>query len=252
MSNTNTNSNNKMNNTINNGVVNNNVVTNSSINSGNTINILQFGKEYISKMDFIEIMNVFLQSTGGNIISNMLKHINFNPENYNICMSDLARKIVKIYNGEKFVCKKFKTVKYQIIGIISTHINRLCDNYKKNIQINKTKDVLNKIKINNISLRLINNLDIEDLIREESIKNKIKKKQEKLNINDEIKENNNKKLWSTYKKEENDSEIEEELNDFQIQNITHLEKKRHELQVITEDRLKDELYNNRSFLNKVN
>ena len=51
-------------------------------------------------------------------MSNMLKYINLNeqyPENNNICMTDLSREIVKIHNGKKFVYKKFKNVKDEIL-----------------------------------------------------------------------------------------------------------------------------------------
>jgi hypothetical protein len=224
---------------VNNGTVNS-VVNNNLINNGNTINIVQFGKEDISKMDFMEAMNVFLQSTGGNIISNMLKHINFNPnypENYNICMTDLAREIVKIYNGEKFVCKKFKTVKDQIIGILSRHINKLCIDYTKNIKTKKSEDILKKININNISLRLINGEDFEDLIRAENIKD------EPLKIKNE---EENKLITDT-----KSNCILDELNDYQLQKMEHLESKREGLQIITGDKLKDELYNNRGLVNKL-
>ena len=273
---TNTKSNNTGN-SINNGVVNNSVVNNGLINSGNTINIVQFGKEDLSKMDFIEAMNVFLQSTGGNIIANMLKHINFNPaypENYNICMTDLAREIVKIYNGEKFVCKKFKTVKDQIIGIISKHINGLCANYKKDIRSKNSEDILKKININNISLRLINNEDFEDLIKDDNNKqnNKIINKYSEKILDDETSsddisneqicnsdstsdyettskmsnKNNNKNV-----KNNTDTDSDDELNDFQLEKIAHLESKRQGLIEITGDKLKDELYNNRKLVEKL-
>ena len=70
-------------------------------------------------------MKTFLTSTGGNIVSNMLKYINLNtkyPENNNLCITDNAREIVKIHNGKKFVYKKYKNAKDDIVrkGIKNT------------------------------------------------------------------------------------------------------------------------------------
>ena len=45
----------------NNGSINNGVVNNGAINSGNIINIVQFGKEDISKCNLIEMMNIYLK-----------------------------------------------------------------------------------------------------------------------------------------------------------------------------------------------
>ena len=155
--NTNNNSNNTTNNTINNTMTNSN-------NFNNTNIIVQFGKEDLSKLDIIESMGIYLKSTGGNIISNMLKYINFNPnhpENFNIYMTDLAREIVKIHDGKKFISKRFKSVKDQIINNVSLHINDICDKYVKDEKTKKSNDVLKKININNISLKLINGDEID-------------------------------------------------------------------------------------------
>lgn len=100
MTNNNTNNNtNSHNKTINN--IQNNV----------QLNISGFGKEDLEKLDIREAMNIYLKSTGSNIIPNMLNYINLNknyPENHNICMTDISREIVKIHNGKKYIYKKFK------------------------------------------------------------------------------------------------------------------------------------------------
>ena len=67
--------------TINNKTINsNNNNSNNNINNGviNTINIVQFGEEDISKLNLPEAVKQYLISTGGNIASNMLKYINLN------------------------------------------------------------------------------------------------------------------------------------------------------------------------------
>lgn len=209
--------------------------SNNNINNiNNTINLVQFGKENLNNLDIKEAMNVFLKSTGGNIIANMLKFINFNPnypENFNICMSDLAREIVKIYDGSKFVCKKYKNVQDQIINNISTNIYELCDKFIEDNNIKKTKNTLHKINLNNISLHLINNEDIEDLIKQQNIfndktliKNTEEENGELINITDV----------------KND-----ELTFEQKQKIEHYESKKLGLYEITKEKLRDELYNNK-------
>lgn len=219
---TNNNSNNTTNNTI------NNTINNTNNNLNNTNIIVQFGKEDLSKLDLNESMAIYLKSTGGNIIANMIKYINFNPkhpENFNIYMTDLAREIVKIHDGKKFISKRFKSVKGQIINNVSSHINDICDKYVNDKKTKKSNDIIKKININNISLNLINGDEIDELIRDkDNFENK------KL-IEDNV----------------NDSE-DDELTPYQQQQITYFEQKRQGLQDITGEKLRDELYNNRNLI----
>jgi hypothetical protein len=219
-------------NTINNGLNNGNI-NNGAINSGNTINIVQFGKEDISKCNLIEMMNIYLKSTGGNIFSNMLKYLNFNPnhpENFNILMSDLARENVKIHNGTKFVTRKFKNVKNDILNVLNSHITNMCDTYIDNPNTKMNDDILSKIKINDISIKLINNDDITPLL---------KNKEEK-----EI-------IYDSEGNEMEDSDDESDIDELDLEGqrkLSHYENKRQGLQEITEQKLKDELYNNRNLI----
>jgi len=215
------NNNNNTNNT------NNGLINNGSINSGNIINIVQFGKEDISKCDLIEMMNIYLKSTGGNIFANILKYLNFNPnypENFNILMSDLARENVKIHNGKKFVTKKFKTVKNDILNVLSSHITSMCDNYIEDPKIKKNDDILSKMKINDISVKLINDDDITPLLKDKK----------DVECDDYI---------------DSDDELDiDDLTTEQERKLTHYENKRQGLQDITIIKLKDELYNNRDLI----
>jgi hypothetical protein len=219
-------------NTINNGLNNGNI-NNGAINSGNTINIVQFGKEDISKCNLIEMMNIYLKSTGGNIFSNMLKYLNFNPnhpENFNILMSDLARENVKIHNGTKFVTRKFKNVKNDILNVLNSHITNMCDTYIENPNTKKNDDILTKLKINDISVKLINNDDITPLL-----------------INKEEKEI----MYDSEGNEMEDSDDESDIDELDLEGqrkLSHYENKRQGLQEITEQKLKDELYNNRNLI----
>jgi hypothetical protein len=259
-----------------NKTVNNNNNTNKQINKGvilnNTVNIqvVQFGNEDIDKLDLADAMKSYLKSTGGNIASNMLKFINLNkdyPENNNICITDLSREIVKIHNGEKFVYKKFKNVKDEILNKIVKNTRKIVLNYENSQKLKKSNDTKNKLKINETSLKLIEGISAEDIVREEIRENeknlKKKNKENKLLKIKELKhlENIAKEkgeinthLYSVsesdselnlYFSSESESESEEE-RDFTLEErlrIEHLERKRDGMQKKTLENIKEGLYN---------
>jgi hypothetical protein len=204
---------------------------------------VQFGKEDISKCNLMEMMNIYLKSTGGNIFANMLKYLNFNPnfpENFNILMSDLARENVKVHNGKKFITKKFKNVKDDILNSLSNHITNMCDTYVEDPKTIKNADILGKMKINDISVKLINNYDITPLLTiKKEKKNNVK------NTKDNIEEDENDDNESV-----NSYESEEYLDLEGEKKLVHYENKRQGLQEIAAQRLKDELYNNKDLIEK--
>lgn len=250
----NTNKRNNINNTMNknshnttNNTLNNTTTNSNNTNSNNNITIVQFGKEDLSKMNLEEMMKVYLKSTGGNIIANMLKYINLNPEypeNNNIFMTDLAREIVRIHDGKKFVSKKFKSIKDNIINNVSTHITDICDKYLLDDNYEKNESIKNKIYINDTSLKLISGIDAEDIVREE-IKEKTKEKTKEIELKSTKydKKGINNELYEDY---DSESDIELDLSVFDKKRIVHLENKREGLEKITVDKIKDELYNNKS------
>jgi hypothetical protein len=214
-----------INNKINNGTINNN-----SIN----VQLVQFGNENIDHIDTKEALDVYLKSTGGNIISNILKLINLNekyPQNHNICISDLSRELVKIFDGKKFIIRKFKNIKSDIICKLIKNTYKLVDKIESDKFIKKTTDVKSKMKINNVSLKLIEGFSPEDIVREE-----IKEKEKLLKY-----ENNDTEINSD---EERDFNLEERLR------IAHLENKQAGLLEIALERLKDELYNGKIIINE--
>jgi len=237
---------NNTNNSNNIGDINNGAINNGTVNNNNTTinNIVQFGKEDLSKCNIIEMMNIYLKSTGGNIFPNILKYLNFNPkfpENFNIVMSDFSRENVKIHDGTKFVTKKFKNVKDDILNSLSNHITTMCDTYVENPKAKKSEDILGKIKINNISVKLINNDDITPLL---TIKKEKKKKEKKENENDD-------EYDDEKSNQSNQSDESEEYLDLEGEKkLVHFENKRQSLQEITTQKLKDELYNNKSLIEK--
>jgi len=225
---------NNISNTLNKNQINNGNITNNNLN----VQLVQFGSENIDDLDIKEALKIYLKSTGGNIVSNMLKFVNLNekyPQNHNICMSDLSRELVKIFNGKQFIVKKFKDAKSDILGkaIVTTY--KIVDKIENDEKLKKTSNDKSKMKINKVSLKLINGTSAEDIVREEI------RETEKLLKDDDI-------LLIADNSEEKEIEYESdkeerEFTEHEQIRIKHLENKQQGLQEITLERLKEELYN---------
>jgi len=130
---------------------NNQKINNGLIINNSNINVVQFGEEDIDKIDIIEAMKTFLSSTGGNIISNMICYLNLNskyPQNNNICITDNSREIVKMHNGKKFIYKKFKNAKEDILKKTLKNTHKIVVKYEEDKNIKKSEDKKKKKKIN--------------------------------------------------------------------------------------------------------
>ena len=106
----------------------------------------------------------------------------------------------------------------------------------------KYMDFNDILKINDVSLKLIDGMSGEDIVRDE-----IKDKEKLLNLKNNLKSNSKKDIDNS---EDDDSESEEE-RDFTFEErlrIEHLDKKREGLQIKTFENLKEELYNARTLL----
>ena len=226
--------------------INKTINNNNQINKGviiNNIQLVQFGNEDISKLNLADAMNSYLKSTGGNIASTMLKYINLNeqyPENNNICITDLSREIVKIHNGKKFVYKKFKNVKDEILTKIVKNTRKIVNNYETNERLKKSADTKMKLKINDVSLKIIDGISAEDIVREEI------KEQEKLLIKNKIVEINENNDSTESESEEREFTLEERLR------IEHLEGKREGMQRKTFENIKADLYNAKELTENIN
>ena len=225
--------------TINNTINNNTQINKGMILNNNTVNIqvVQFGNEDIDKLNLTDAMKSYLKSTGGNIVSNMIKYINLNeeyPENNNICMTDMSREIVKIHNGKKFVYKKFKNVKEDILNKIVKNTRKIVNKYENNETLKKSNDTKNKLKINDVSLKIIDGVSAEDIVREE------------------INEKENNFIKNKINDDDSETEIEREFTFEERLRIEHLDKKREGMQKKTFENIKDELYNAKQLLENVN
>ena len=112
----------------------------------------------------------------------------------------------------------------------------MCQTYIQNPKLKKNDDVLSKIKINDISVKLINDDDITPFF---TVK-KEKKNEIILKKNISVTNNNN--------DNNSDSSDEEYLDLEGEKKLVHYENKRIGLQEITAQKLKDELYNNKDLI----
>ena len=222
-------------NQINNGVINNDN-SNKTINNNVNVQLVQFGCENIDDIDTKEALNVYSKSTGGNILSNILKLINLNekyPQNHNICMSDLSRELVKIFDGQKFVVKKFKNIQGEIMYKVIRNTHKLVDKIENDDGIVLSENLLSKLKINNVSIKLIDGVLAEDIVRDEV------RAKEKIFKNDSDSDNEYEEIDE---KKERDFNLDERLR------IAHLQSKQQGLIDISIERLKDEMYNGKDLI----
>jgi hypothetical protein len=242
---------------------NNNQINKGVILNTTNIQIVQFGEEDINKINLHDAMKMYLKSTGGNIASNMLAYLNMNkeyPENNNICITDNSREIVKMHNGKKFVYKKFKNVKNDILDKVLKNTRKIVTKFEDDKNIKRSLDTQTKLKINDVSLKLIDGVDGEEIVREE-----IKEKERELKLKNDVSNGGNEIANTKHKKNnpddkndktnsdsDNGTESEEE-RDFTFEErlrVEHLNKKREGLQIKTFENLKEELYNGRELLTK--
>jgi hypothetical protein len=239
---TNNNTTNNISNTLNKNQINNGVINNNNV----TLQLVQFGCENIDEIDSNEALNVYSKSTGGNILSNVLKLTNFNenyPQNHNICISDLSREFVKVFNGKKFIVKRFKDIKGDIMYKLIQNTNKLVDKIENDDSIILSEYTLSKMRINNVSVRLIKGDLPEDIVRAEiREKNKLLKNKDLDEVNkvNELSEEEK----SIDSKKEREFNLEERLR------IKHLQSKQQGLIDISLERLKDELYNGKDLIEK--
>jgi hypothetical protein len=207
--------------------------TTNNIQNNVQVNISSFGNEDLDKINVKEAMSVFLKSTGGNIIPNMLKHINLNkmyPEFQNVYMTDYARELVKIFDGEHFILKKFKNAKYDIIDKVSKNISDIILKYREG-NYKKSAAIDDKININSLSVRLIcgEELFVSDSEEEDNKSNK----------NNKINDKNEEEMCIKKRKALEKRRVKEERQ----RKYDHLNSKRDGLQKITFEWLKEELCN---------
>lgn len=130
-------------------------MTNSN-NTNNTVNnniTIQFGKEDLSQIDKKHFLNLIKSnSTGAKIITDLVKIIHFNeeyPQFQNVCMTDLNRGRVILYDGVKWNTitngeKIIPDIIEKAVGYSNEKDNQFRSEYKLNKKAISRLDVIKK------------------------------------------------------------------------------------------------------------
>ena len=139
------------NNKINNHTQNNKNIKNQNNGISNTINIIGFGKEDLSKIDNTSFFEALMQM-GYNIPTKMLEKIHINekyPEYKNIYISDINRGNAMIYDGKKWKLDKYDNISDKLLDKVLHFIEERYDEIKDDASISEKKktNMENRLRI---------------------------------------------------------------------------------------------------------
>jgi hypothetical protein len=134
-----------------NHIQNNRNVKNLNNGTINNINIIQFGKEDLSKIDNKEFFEALTQM-GYKIPAKMVEKIHINdkyPEYKNIYISDINRGKAMVYDGKKWKLDKYNNISDKLLDKILNFMEERYEEIKdnKNITDKKKTNMENKLKI---------------------------------------------------------------------------------------------------------
>ena len=130
---------------------NNKNIKNQNNGISNTINIIGFGKEDLSKIDNASFFEALMQ-LGYNIPTKMLEKIHINekyPEYKNIYISDINRGNAMIYDGKKWNLDKYDNISDKLLDKVLHFIEERYDEIKDDASISEKKktNMENRLKI---------------------------------------------------------------------------------------------------------
>ena len=137
------------NNKINNHTQNNKNIKNQNNGISNTINIIGFGKEDLSKIDNTSFFEALTQM-GYNIPTKMLEKIHINekyPEYKNIYISDINRGNAMIYDGKKWKLDKYDNISDKLLDKVLHFIEERYDEIKDDASISEKKKTNMKTRL---------------------------------------------------------------------------------------------------------
>ena len=137
------------NNKINNHTQNNKNIKNQNNGISNTINIIGFGKEDLSKIDNTSFFEALMQM-GYNIPTKMLEKIHINekyPEYKNIYISDINRGNAMIYDGKKWKLDKYDNISDKLLDKVLHFIEERYDEIKDDASISDKKKTNMKTRL---------------------------------------------------------------------------------------------------------
>jgi hypothetical protein len=135
---------------------NNNLVGNNNVNNTNngSITIYQFGKEDYSKITNNDILKSIMSSTGVGIPVALIEKMHFNneyPEFKNVCITDINRKYALLWNGKKWLRKKYENIGTEMLDRCLCLISDRMDELEKLVTDSKTfnikKKTINRLEI---------------------------------------------------------------------------------------------------------
>jgi hypothetical protein len=134
-----------------NHIQNNRNVKNLNNGTINNINIIQFGKEDLSRIDNKEFFEALTQM-GYKIPAKMVEKIHINdkyPEYKNIYISDINRGKAMVYDGKKWKLDKYNNISDKLLDKILNFMEERYEEIKdnKNITDKKKTNMENKLKI---------------------------------------------------------------------------------------------------------
>ena len=130
---------------------NNKNIKNQNNGTINTINIIQFGKEDLSKIDNKEFFEALTQM-GYKIPAKMVEKIHINdkyPEYKNIYISDINRGKAMVHDGKKWKLERYDKISDKLLDKILNFMEERYEEIKddKNITDKKKTNMENKLKI---------------------------------------------------------------------------------------------------------
>jgi hypothetical protein len=160
----------------------------------------------------------------------------------------MSREIVKMHNGKKYIYKKFKNAKYDIVDKVVDNIYGIVNKYKDG-DYKKSTDINSKLDINETSLKLISgeDLDLSDDDDDDSDSNDETTSESRRNRNTQDIINDLTNMDASIQKMIEKREKENKKNIKRV-NIEHLNSKREGLQQITYEKLKEELRNGKELI----
>lgn len=128
---------------------NNKNIKNQNNGISNTINIIGFGKEDLSKIDNASFFEALMQM-GYNIPTKMLEKIHINekyPEYKNIYISDINRGNAMIYDGKKWKLDKYDNISDKLLDKVLHFIEERYDEIKDDASISDKKKTNMKTRL---------------------------------------------------------------------------------------------------------
>ena len=120
---------------------------NTNLTNNSNITIYQFGKEDYSKITNNDILKSIMSSTGVGIPVALIEKMHFNneyPEFKNVCITDINRKHALLWNGKKWLRKKYEKLGTEMLDRCLCLISDRMDELEELVTDKKTFSIKKK------------------------------------------------------------------------------------------------------------